>query len=93
MTDPLNDPRFPDRPTHDDFWRISEAVLHNDGAATEGNLDVTDIYADGIADLQSALYMARARAQMMGASEVQGAALWLDAFAAGVRFQQAGGHR
>ena len=93
FADPLNDPRFPDRPNTADFWRLSEAVLRNDGDATEGGRSAEQIYSDEIADLRSVLYMAKARAAMMGLPAISGATLWLDAFAAGVRFQQAGGHR
>jgi hypothetical protein len=92
MTDPLHDPRFPDRPSHPDFWRLVSVVNQIDGAATEGGKSVEEIYAD-IADLPSVLYMAEQRGLRIGVDRVPAQILWLDAFAAGVRFTQAGGHR
>lgn len=100
MSDPLNDPRFPDRPTHPDFWRISEVVLQNDGQATESpKRSMEDIVRDTV-DPESLSYFAMQRAgtycQAMGLPEslvpVLGS-LWLDAFVAGARYQQRGGHQ
>lgn len=39
---PLNDPRFPDRPQHPDFWRIADALTALDGRA-EGGKERTDV--------------------------------------------------
>jgi hypothetical protein len=36
FVDPLNDPRFPGRPQHADFWVIVDALNALDGRATEG---------------------------------------------------------
>ena len=99
MTDPLNDPRFADRPTHPDFWRISEALTWADGRSREAQQSVPEIIA-GMVDEKSLSYASGQRAglmvQALGAPEslvplIQGA--WLDAFIAGVRFQSQGGHR
>lgn len=99
MNDPLNDPRFPKRPTHPDFWRISEVVLQNDGEADEGNLPLGEIVKDTV-DMESLTYFAMQRAgmscQKMGLPEslqpVLGS-VWLDAFLAGAKFQKRGGHQ
>ena len=97
--DPLNDPRFPKRPSHPDFWRMSEVVLQNDGDSTEGNKSMEEIIKDTV-DLESLTYFAMQRggmaAQRSGLPEaltpVMGS-LWMDAFLAGARFQQRGGHQ
>ena len=98
-TDPLNDPRFPKRPNHPDFWRISEVVLQNDGQATEGDLSREDIVQDTV-DLESLTYCAMQRAgmscQKAGLPEALAPVLgsvWLDAFLAGAKFQKRGGHQ
>lgn len=91
MTDPLNDPRFPDRPTHPDFWRISESVLQLDGKADEGAQSF-DTIVYPLVDVRSLGYMAHQRALRMGTGFVS-ETLYLDGFLAGVLFQQKGGHR
>lgn len=99
MNDPLNDPRFPERPTHPDFWRISEVTLQQDGEAVEGDLSMEEIVKDTV-DLQSLAYFAMQRARMscqkMGLPESLAQALasvWMDAFMAGAKFQKRGGHQ
>jgi hypothetical protein len=99
MSDPLNDPRFPGRPTHPDFWRMSETVLQHDGEATEGDQSMEEIVKDTV-DLQSLTYFAMQRAgmscQKMGLPEALAPALasvWMDAFMAGAKFQKRGGHQ
>jgi hypothetical protein len=99
MSDPLNDPRFPKRPTHPDFWRISEVVLQNDGNTTEGSKAIDDIVKDTV-DMESLTYFAMQRAGM--ACQRAGlpdalvpvlGSVWLDAFLAGATFQKRGGHQ
>lgn len=99
MSDPLNDPRFPERPTHPDFWRMSEVILQQDGEADEGGQSVEEIVKDTV-DLPSLSYFAMQRAgiqcQRTGLPEALVPVLassWMDAFLAGVRFQQRGGHQ
>lgn len=64
FTDPFNDPRFPDRPNHADFWSLSEIVLWLDGQAEARagqdpfEYPITDV---GI-DRASLEYMAEQRA-------------------------------
>lgn len=97
--DPLNDPRFPKRPTHPDFWRISEVVLQNDGGADEGKKPLEEIVKDTV-DMESLTYFAMQRGgmacQRAGLPEALTPVLgsiWMDAFMAGARFQQRGGHQ
>jgi hypothetical protein len=99
VTDPLRDPRFPDRPQHPDFWRLSDVVLQLDGQATEGDRTIPEIMT-GLVDPESLTYVALNRAgllcQHLGLPESIRPALaatWLDAFAAGVSFEKRGGHR
>lgn len=99
MSDPLNDPRFPERPTHPDFWRISEVLLQHDGEAVEGDLPVEEIVKETV-DMKSLTYVAMQRAgiacQRSGLPEALVPVLagtWLDAFMAGAKFQQRGGHQ
>ena len=87
------DPRFPYRPDHPDFWLLSEAVKGNDARADAG-IDLRAILAT-YADPASVTYMAEARIQRFGAqlsltssTRLALQAAWLDAFTAGVRFQQ-----
>jgi hypothetical protein len=99
MTDPLNDPRFPDRPTHPDYWRISEILLANDGDATEGGKTIPEITA-AVVDIESLTYVAKQRAGLMCQAlgldprlAIYLSTAWIDAFTAGATFQERGGHR
>lgn len=99
MSDPLNDPRFPKRPTHPDFWRMSEVVLQNDGKSDEGNESLEQIVKDTV-DPESLAYFAMQRAgkacQNSGLPEALVPVLgsvWMDAFMAGAHFQKRGGHQ
>lgn len=91
----MTDPNFPDRPDHPDFWRLSEAVMHNDTMADNG-ASVQDILGDlGIADANSVGYMAgqrvmRAVHHNFLSEEVRAlfTSLYLDAFALGLRVAQ-----
>lgn len=64
MTSPLNDPRFPDRPTHPHFWKLSAAANKHDGEVAEGGRPVEDVIADVI-DPDSLLYMLQQRCMML----------------------------
>lgn len=94
MTDPLNDPRFPNRPQHEDFWRLSEIILQLDAEAqATGVIDISDVVQKLVgADLDSIHYMAVQRALFIrgaaGLGTEQMAAGWIDGFLAGVLFQQ-----
>lgn len=94
MSDPLDRDRFPDRPDHPDFWKLSEAVLWLDGRANEGHQSAPEIAAEFI-DPDALQYVARHRVAMarqtLGfqneAEFVVSLAMWTDAFVAGCKFQ------
>lgn len=99
--DPLADERFPNRPQHPDFWRLSEIILQMDGDTTEGKQEFEEQIAKNV-DVRSATYMAEQRSMfamsqvvtpIMGAYEIQTllAVMWLEGFLSGARFQQRGG--
>lgn len=91
-SDPLNDPRFPNRPQHPDFWRLVSAVNYLDGEATEGGRSTQDILAQYV-DAESIAYLSQQR--FMRALEAAGGdldfraialSLYIDAFALGCQF-------
>lgn len=99
MTDPLNDPRFPERPTHPDFWRMSQVALKHDGRSKEDDGLVRTI--NEYVDMDSLLYAAEHRlgnaglGLAMSQPQVKATllAMYLDAFCLGVGFEKEGGHR
>jgi hypothetical protein len=100
-SDPLRDARYPNRPQHDDFWRMSEVWLSLD-ADSDGDHEAL---ISSEVDPGSMRYMAVQRAMAaVQANTPPGedmdvdaistiAAAIIDGFMAGVRFQQRGGHR
>jgi hypothetical protein len=72
------DPRFPDRPTHEDFARLSEVVIEQDD-----NMKVDDVI-----DLESLMYMAINRVEMARQRGALGVPSWIDGFMAGARYAQ-----
>lgn len=99
MTDsPLNDPRFPHRPQHPDFWRLSEIVLRHD-AVSQDELAMILLLGEHL-DNESLEYMALQRglvaAQRLGLNR-EGAVMigtaWMTGVLAGIEFQKKGGHR
>lgn len=89
MADFLNDPRFPDRPNHPDFWRMVDGVLRLDGESDEHTF--TEIVSP-IVDVDSVLYLATQRV-LRGRGDGSIAPVWIDGFLVGVLYQQEGGHR
>lgn len=91
MADFFNDPQFPYRPQHPDFHRLMDVVNDAVGESNEGGCGVDQI-ASEVIDAGSLAYMALQRAKM--ASRVTGvpvhvlASVWMDAFYAGVKFEQ-----
>lgn len=79
------DPRFPDRPQHEDFWIISQALRDHDAAADAGKFK--DLFKD-IVDMNSLNYAAFQRSLRIGAGS-GGAALFMDGFMAGYAFAKA----
>ena len=94
MPDPrARDPRFPDRPTHPDFIRLSEAVQTHDAMAEQ--LDVNPFAITGV-DEKSLSYflenrigvmMQRLGTRILLAKAMVGA-IWLDGFALGKRYAE-----
>jgi hypothetical protein len=90
MHDPREiDPRFPDRPQHEDWYLLSEVIQENDAKAEQASADVFGIAG---VDQASAIYAIKQRYLRMTAVDrdpaVVGMGLWLDGFAAGVAFNQ-----
>lgn len=85
------DPRFPDRPTHPDFAKLSEAVIANDKVVEASEDDLAfERFARQYIDMRSLVYMAdqrtRRAAQLPDSSAndlVYGA--WIDGFMAAAR--------
>lgn len=90
MADFLNDPAFPDRPVHPDFWRISSAVLKLDGQSQVADWEAI---VTPLVDPRSLLYMAQNRVRTPNDPLVLPSAAWIDGFLAGAVYQQEGGHR
>jgi hypothetical protein len=95
----MNDPRFPNRPGHHDFVRLSAVVIEADDRTDRG--ESVPAVMEGLIDLDSVTYMAEGRIKLMTHRlgriitpdvRTMMEACWLDAFRAGVRFQQEGGH-
>lgn len=90
------DDRFPDRPDHPDFARLSSAVAEQDAVA-----DMLGIREATSVDFQSLSYMAQNRISVVYPTfplipPEQGVgliALYVDAFQLGVGFTERGGHR
>jgi hypothetical protein len=94
----LDGDKFPNRPDHLDFWRMSDVVLRLDGAADNGR-ELSET-ADGVVDLDSLVYMAEQRcalfAQALKLPTSVTAALvtvYVASFLTGVEFEKEGGHR
>lgn len=94
--DILNDPAFPDRPQHPDFWRLSDVALQMDGSRK-----TPQEYAAGLIDYESLVYMATNRAgtyaKAMGITDPDLQAVIATAMLAGIlhglQFERRGGTR
>ena len=90
------DPRFPDRPTHPDFARLSSAIQEQDAVA-----DMLGLNEAMQVDEASLLYMANGRIDAVLSAVLSVLpnmratilALYSDAFHLGVGFTERGGHR
>lgn len=100
FTDPLNDPRFPDRPQTPDFWRLVDVGLRHDGESLEGR--GPGVIIGEMVDEPSLIYYAKHRLgtafgmrlhDLDPGTQTMILAIYLDAFAKGVDFTRAGGHR
>jgi hypothetical protein len=94
--DPLNDPRFPQRPQHPDFWAIVDAVNHLDARATEDKQPLPQILNELVdVDEESLTYIATMRAikavellHLPSRFESALASTFINAFSTGVLFQR-----
>lgn len=87
--EPPADPRFPRRPTHPDYLRLTEVVSRLDRQAEAAG--AVDVVMAEFADAESVTYMAVQRAKYIArdAEEHQRlASMYLDAFAAGAAFER-----
>jgi hypothetical protein len=91
--DPLNDPRFPDRPNSPQFWRLVEIGLRHDGLADELGQAAIETVIEKYIPYQDAVYYAQQRTGQAGG--IVGidprigafvAATWLDAFCKGAEY-------
>jgi hypothetical protein len=82
------------RPSHPDFWLLSQALIDSDARADSGQSadDIVGLYAN----IEAVVYVAAQRARLalrragvLASPDVRMlmAATWMDAFVAGVRFQ------
>lgn len=93
------------RPTHPDFWRLSETILSYDGAIDEA-VDKDKFWedaVDAVIDRNSVMYMAFQRAARACQAETVGdivqniefitkaTVLYIEGFLMGVEFQKRGG--
>lgn len=94
--DPLNDPRFPDRPNTPEFWRLVEIGLRHDATSVETR--GTQSVIDGMIDEKTLIYYARHRlgtafgqdmATLDLRHQVMVTAVYMDAFAKGFDFAKA----
>lgn len=81
--------KFPNRPKHKDFWNLSEIVLQQDGKTEDADFDF-EAYISEVIDPDTVTYMAMQRAMRVGdTSQVTShAAIFLDAFMLGIKWQQ-----
>lgn len=95
FTDPLNDPRFPDRPNSPEFWRLVEVGLRHDGVSAEVGQAAIEQVIEQYIPYRDALYYARQRlGTAFGPSfevlpshlQAMITATWLDAFCKGAEF-------
>jgi hypothetical protein len=79
------DPRYPNRPDHADFERLSKVLIAND----DGSDELEEIVADVI-DVPTVMYAATQRVlRAEAAPSAKSIALWLDGFMAGARYEAA----
>lgn len=99
MTGPRRDPRFPDRPQHPDFWRMSKVIVELDEQADRAADEAGEaVVITPDIDQRSLAYVARQRvirARNLLPEDPEGnttgrdGILWADGFTAGVRYAQA----
>jgi hypothetical protein len=59
---PRHDPDYPDRPQHEDFWKMSEIIRRTDALADQTeDVNILDLLTMAGIDVDSVQYMARQR--------------------------------
>lgn len=100
FVDPLNDPRFPDRPNTPDFWRLAEIGNAHDGESLEGG--GPGVVIGEMVDEASLMYLIKHRLGTAFGPRMERfdrqtqfmiMAVYMDAFAMGYHFHERGGHR
>lgn len=89
------DPRFPNRPQHPDFQKMSAAVRALDAAGDSGQ-SLEEIVAGHDVDVDSLIYMANQRAlravllfeSSPAPDEAKYSANWIDGFMAGLKIER-----
>jgi hypothetical protein len=94
----MDEDKFPNRPNHPDFWRLSDVTLRLDGAAGNGR-DLSTA-ADGLVDLDSLVYMAEQRCAILirafglpTSVHMPLVTAYVTSFITGIEFEKEGGHR
>lgn len=93
--------KFPNRPDHPDFWRLSDCVLRLDGASQEATDNAFESALADTCDETSLLYMGAQRVLRMCAAigiadreQIAAVlAVWCEGFIVGSRFEKKGGRR
>jgi hypothetical protein len=89
------DPKFPNRPDHPDFWKLSDILIGNDTTAESGPHGLDQVMDSVPVDMATIIYMANQRV-MRSDQEIGPASpkemkriLWVDAFIAGYKMAEA----
>lgn len=93
--DLLNDPKFPDRPQHPDFWKLAEVILEMDGIFDEsGGDEYFEKFLKTEIDPDSIIYMAMQRGmRLKDVVPTSLAALYIEAFLVGRIYERRYGQR
>jgi hypothetical protein len=90
----MTDPRFPDRPDHADFWKLSRIILYMDADAETYDGFERLVDEAGV-DHRSLSYVAMQRALRSHGGDisdpdavVRTAAVWIDGFITGNRYSK-----
>lgn len=93
-----NDPNFPNRPQHPDFWMLSKIILEMDGLGDKSDTALDSVFVDfvkTVADPRSLMYLANQRALRVDMFEAPRktrvdalAALYLEAILVGYKLAQ-----
>lgn len=101
FVDPINDPRFPNRPTTEAFWKLCDVILQCEGMFEDdpANDSIFEDLINGVGvDMETLSYVANQRTlrlltfrgdNLRDSDKRQiGMALWMDAFVHGYKYRQ-----